>query len=120
MSGSTRSSRSRNLIFTSTVAFARSTVGTMRFTTPPKRVSGTASSWISVGWPTLILPSEDSDTSASTSSVAMSAMVTTAPLVSIALENGVMLSPTFAFFVSTTPSNGARMSVCSNDDVRTP
>ena len=58
-------------------------------------------------------PSCDSDTSASTSSVSMSAMVTTAPLVSTRGENGVMMSPTLAFLVSTTPSNGARISVCS-------
>ena len=111
MSGSTRSSRSTKRIFTSTVAFARSTVGTIRLTIPGKRWSGTASSWISHGWPILILPSEASATSASTSSVAMSAIVTTAPFVSAACENGVMLSPTFAFFVSTMPSNGARISV---------
>ena len=43
----------------------------------------------------------------------MSAIVTTAPLLSAAAENGVMLSPTLAFFVSTTASNGARISVCS-------
>src|SRR5215470_11369343 len=114
MSGRTRSSRSRNLIFTSTVAFARSTVGTMRFTAPGKRCSGTASSWISHGCPGLILPSEASATSASTSRVSMSAIVTTAPLVSAACENGVMLSPTFALFVSTTPSNGARIRVQSS------
>ena len=69
MSGSTRGSRSRSRIFTSTVALARSTVGTMRCTTPAKRCSGSASSWISQGCPTLTLPSEDSETSASTSSV---------------------------------------------------
>jgi hypothetical protein len=55
----------------------------------------------------------DSDTSASTSSVDMSAMVTTAACDPVADENGVITSPTFAFFVSTTPSNGARISVCS-------
>ena len=44
----------------------------------------------------------------------MSAIVTTAPLVSAALENGVMLSPTLAFLVSTTPSNGARIRVWSS------
>jgi len=44
----------------------------------------------------------------------MSAIVTTAPLVSAALEKGVMLSPTLALFVSTTPSNGARISVWSS------
>ena len=44
----------------------------------------------------------------------MSAIVTTAPLVSAALENGVMLSPTFALLVSTTPSNGARIRVWSS------
>jgi len=113
MSGSTRPSRSRKRILTSTVAFARSTVGTIRFTTPGKRWPGTASSWISHGWPARIRPSEDSATSASTSSVSMSAIVTTAPLVSAACENGVMLSPTFALLVSTTPSNGARISVWS-------
>ncbi len=43
----------------------------------------------------------------------MSAMVTTAPLLSAAEEKGVMLSPTLAFLVSTTPSKGARISVCS-------
>ena len=45
----------------------------------------------------------------------MSAMFTTAPLESVAEEKGVMMSPTFAFLVSTMPSNGARMSVCSTD-----
>ncbi|MNR57898.1 hypothetical protein D3C85_1787640 [compost metagenome] len=45
----------------------------------------------------------------------MSAMVTTAPLVSDAAENGVMLSPTLACLISTTPSNGARITVCSTD-----
>ncbi len=44
----------------------------------------------------------------------MSAMVTTTPLVSTAAENGVTMSPTLAFLVSTTPSKGARISVCSN------
>ncbi|MCY1232154.1 hypothetical protein D9M68_634280 [compost metagenome] len=43
----------------------------------------------------------------------MSAMVTIAPLVSAAAENGVMLSPTLACLTSTTPSNGARTTVCS-------
>src|SRR5580765_3404785 len=114
MSGTTRGSRSTNRIFTNTVAFARSTVGTMRWTTPAKRCSDSASSWISHGWPSFTLASEDSATSASTSSVSMSAIVTTAPLVSAALENGVMLSPTLALFVSTTPSNGARISVWSS------
>ena len=55
----------------------------------------------------------DSATSASTSSVSMSAIVTTAPLLSDADENGVMLSPTFACFASTMPSNGARITVWS-------
>ncbi|MNC99449.1 hypothetical protein D3C83_177480 [compost metagenome] len=55
----------------------------------------------------------DSATSASTSSVFMSATVTTAPFAPAADENGVMLSPTSAFFVSTTASNGARITVCS-------
>src|SRR6185503_11780312 len=114
MSGTTRGSRSMNRIFTSTVAFARSTVGTTRCTTPATRCSGRASSWISQGWPSFTLPSEDSATSASTSRVSMSAIVTTAPLVSAALENGVMLSPTLALFVSTTPSKGARISVWSS------
>jgi hypothetical protein len=41
----------------------------------------------------------------------MSAMVTTAPWAPAALENGVMMSPTLAFFTSTTPSKGARISV---------
>ena len=43
----------------------------------------------------------------------MSATVTTAPFAPTAEENGVMLSPTSAFFVSTIASNGARISVCS-------
>ena len=43
----------------------------------------------------------------------MSAMVTTAACEPSADENGVITSPTLAFFVSTTPSNGARISVCS-------
>src|SRR5262245_49027777 len=114
MSGTTRGSRSTKRIFTSTVALARSTVGTIRCTTPAKRCSESASSWISHGCPTFTFPSEDSATSASTSSVSMSAIVTTAPLVSAALENGVMLSPTLALFVSTTPSKGARISVWSS------
>ena len=37
--------------------------------------------------------------------------VTTAPLESAAEENGVMMSPTFAFLAASTPSNGARISV---------
>ena len=41
----------------------------------------------------------------------MSAIITTAPFESTADENGVTISPTFAFFVSTTPSNGARITV---------
>jgi len=65
--------------------------------------------------PTTILPMDASETSASTSSVSMSAMFTTAPLLSAAEENGVMMSPTFAFLVSTMPSKGARMSVCSTE-----
>ena len=41
----------------------------------------------------------------------MSAIVTTAPFESVALENGVTMSPTFALFDRITPSNGARISV---------
>ena len=63
--------------------------------------------------PTFTLESDASETSASTSSVSMSAMLTTAPLESVAEENGVMMSPTLAFLVSTMPSKGARISVCS-------
>ena len=43
----------------------------------------------------------------------MSAIVTTAPVVPAAAENGVTMSPTFALFVSTMPANGARISVWS-------
>ena len=43
-------------IFTSTVALARSTVGTMRATSPRRRTSGNASSWISLGCRRAILP----------------------------------------------------------------
>ena len=43
----------------------------------------------------------------------MSAMVTTAPLLSAAEEKGVMLSPTLALLVRITPSNGARITVWS-------
>jgi hypothetical protein len=94
-----------------TVAFARSTVGTMRLMWPRKRVSGSASSTISAGCPTLTFDRLDSETSASTSSVSMSAIVTTAPFESVALENGVTRSPTFALFDRITPSNGARIIV---------
>ncbi|MCY1241543.1 hypothetical protein D9M72_544510 [compost metagenome] len=59
------------------------------------------------------MPILASATSASTSSVSMSAMVTIAPLVSAAAEKGVMLSPTLACLTSTTPSKGARTTVCS-------
>jgi len=45
----------------------------------------------------------------------MSAIVTTAPLLSDACENGVMLSPTLACFSITTPSNGARITVWSTE-----
>ena len=47
----------------------------------------------------------------------MSAIVTTAPLESVALENGVTMSPTFALLDRITPSNGARISVCSTRDL---
>ncbi len=113
MSGSTRGSRSTNFTLTSSVALLRSTVGTMRLTSPSRRSSGKASSWISAGCPTLIFAIEDSETSASTSSVSMSAIVTTAPVVPDADENGVTISPTFALFVSTMPVNGALISVWS-------
>jgi hypothetical protein len=113
MSGRTRASRSTKRTLTSTVAFERSTVGTMRDTTAARRVSGSASSCTSQGWSTAILPMLDSATSASTSRVSMSATVTTAPFASAAEENGVMLSPTLAFLVRTMASNGARISVCS-------
>ena len=43
----------------------------------------------------------------------MSAIVTTAPVVPEALENGVRMSPTLAFLVSTMPAKGARISVWS-------
>ena len=65
-------------IFAITVALVRSTVGTSRSKRPRKRISGSASSWISHGWPGVTLPRFDSETSASTSSVDMSAIVTTA------------------------------------------
>ena len=94
-----------------TVALARFTVGTTVLTSPRKRRSGKASSTISQGWPTRMLESDDSDTSASTSSVLMSAMVTTAPCAPAALDMGVMMSPTLAFLTSTTPSKGATMFV---------
>ncbi len=41
----------------------------------------------------------------------MSAIVTTAPLESVADENGVTMSPTLALLDRMTPSNGARISV---------
>ncbi len=85
----------------------------MRLTSPSSRRSGKASSWISAGCPTAIFAIDDSETSASTSSVSMSAIVTTAPVVPDADENGVTMSPTFALFVSTMPVNGARISVWS-------
>ncbi len=115
MSGSTRASFSTNFTLTRSVALVRSTVGTTRETSPSRRTSGYASSWISVGMPTFTLESDASETSASTSSVSMSAMLTTAPLESVADENGVMMSPTLAFLVSTMPSKGARMRVCSTE-----
>ena len=55
ISGSTRGSLSTKRILTVTVAFERSTVGTSRCTSPRKRPSGSASSWISRGWPSLHL-----------------------------------------------------------------
>ena len=113
ISGRMLASVSTKRILTSTVALARSTVGTVRLTTPRNRRPGKASSWISQGWPAFTLARLASDTSASTSSVAMSAMVTTAACEPSADENGVITSPTLAFLVSTTPSNGARISVCS-------
>ena len=78
---------------------------------PRNRSFGSASSVTSAGMPTLILDKLASETSASTSSVLMSAMLTTAPLESVALENGVTMSPTFALLDRITPSNGARISV---------
>ncbi len=111
ISGRMRGSISSNLTLVMTVAFARSTVGTMRLMRPRKRSLGSASRVISAGMSTLTLPRLDSDTSASTSSVLMSAIVTTAPFESTALENGVTMSPTFALFDRMTPSNGARISV---------
>ena len=106
-----RGSISSNLTLVITVAFARSMVGTMRLMRPRKRASGSASSTISAGCPTFTFARLDSDTSASTSSVLMSAIDTTAPFESAALENGVTRSPTLAFFERMTPSNGARMIV---------
>ena len=61
----------------------------------------------------MIFAIDASDTSASTSSVSMSAIVTTAPVVPDAAENGVTMSPTFALLVNTIPVNGARISVWS-------
>ena len=78
---------------------------------PRNRVSGSASSKISAGWPTTILDRLDSATSASTSSVLMSAIDTTAPFESAAFENGVTRSPTLALLDRMTPSNGARITV---------
>ena len=49
----------------------------------------------------------------------MSAIVTTAPVVPAAAENGVTMSPTFALLVSTMPVKGARISVWSNATVAT-
>jgi len=100
-------------ILVTTVALARSTVGTTRATLPRKRASGIASSVISTGMSTRTLATLLSETSASTSSVLMSAIVTTAPEVPAAAEKGVIMSPTLAFLTSTTPSNGARISVLS-------
>jgi hypothetical protein len=111
ISGSTRGSIASKRTLVITVAFARSTVGTIRLIRPLRRASGSASSVISTGWPTAIFARLDSETSASTSSVLMSAIVTTAPFESIADENGVTMSPTFALFDRMTPSNGARITV---------
>ena len=55
----------------------------MRLMRPRKRASGSASSTISAGCPTLTFERLDSATSASTSSVAMSAIATTAPVTSL-------------------------------------
>src|SRR5487761_2096617 len=111
ISGRMRGSIASNFTLVVTVALARSTVGTMRSILPRKRASGSASSRISARWPTLTFPRIDSETSASTSSVDMSAMVTTAPLESVALENGVNRSPTLALLDRMTPSKGARILV---------
>ena len=55
----------------------------------------------------------DSYTSASTSRDFISAIVTTAVLEVVLPPNGATISPTSAFFVSTVPSNGARINVFS-------
>ena len=111
ISGRMRGSIASNFTLVITVALARSTVGTIRLMRPRKRESGSASSTISAGCPTWTFARLDSDTSASTSSVLMSAIVTTAPFESVALENGVTRSPTLALLDRMTPSNGARMIV---------
>jgi hypothetical protein len=111
ISGRMPSAKRSNFTLVITVALARSTVGTMLATWPRKRWLGRASSVISTGCPTFTRPKLPSLTSASTSRVERSASVSTAPWLPAALEKGVMRSPTLAFLASTTPSNGARISV---------
>ena len=66
---------------------------------------------ISQAWPTRTFDKADSDMPASTSSVLISAMLTTAPLESAAEEKGVTMSPTLALLDKMMPSNGARICV---------
>ena len=111
ISGSTRGSRASKRTLTSTVALVRSAVGTIMCTLPGKRSLGMASSMISQGSPTTTWRRLDSETSTSTASDPMSAMLTTAALDVEEAPSGEMMSPTSAFLVSTTASKGASRSV---------
>ena len=113
MSGSTRGSRSRNLIFTSTVALARSTVGTMRDDAAEAHV-GKGVELDLGGLADLDLAERGlGHVGLDLERVHVGHGHHRALGVDRAEEKGVMMSPTLAFLVSTTPSNGARMSVCS-------
>ena len=89
-------------------------MGTILATTPGYRTSGYASSTISHGWSGPMASRLDSATSASTWSERRSATVTTALLENALAASGATTSPTSAFFVSTVPSKGARMTVFSS------
>ena len=106
--------------FTITVAFARSTVGTMRLMRAAKaHVRAARRAGSRTAGPTWIFARFDSDTSASTSSVAMSAIVTTAPLrIRRRRERRDRCRRRWRSSSASTPSNGARISVCSTRDLR--
>src|SRR3972149_4937800 len=110
ISGSILLSLSENLILTITEALVLSAVGTIMWIKPSDLSSGSASSCISQGMPLKTLLMFASDTSASTWRVSMSAMVTTAAFAPADAPSGVTMSPMSAFFVSTTPVNGALIS----------